>query len=155
MFKQWSKFFYCYNCFSKCFFKCFTTSHCYSWCLLEHTTKSTIANNNKFETGEIGSFLIDIDGLLPETKYYYRSFVTTKEATVYGNEYNFVTKSISIAVLTTDLVNYVTQQTATGGGNITYDGGVPITARGICWSTTSNPTIANSFTTDGPEVANL
>jgi hypothetical protein len=32
--------------------------------------------------------------------------------------------------------------TATTGGNITYDGGGTITARGVCWSTASNPTVA-------------
>lgn len=38
---------------------------------------------------------------------------------------------------------------ATGGGNITDDGGEPVIARGVCWSTSANPTIANSKTTDG------
>ncbi len=43
----------------------------------------------------------------------------------------------------------ITGTTATGGGNITADGGDPVTARGVVWSTTENPTLANSFTTDG------
>ena len=37
---------------------------------------------------------------------------------------------------------------ASGGGSITSDGGSAITARGICWSTSDNPTIADSKTTD-------
>jgi hypothetical protein len=37
---------------------------------------------------------------------------------------------------------------ATSGGNITHDNGSAITARGVCWSTSPNPTIANSKTTD-------
>ena len=44
----------------------------------------------------------------------------------------------------------VTSTTATGGGNITSDGGSAITERGVCWSTASGPTIANSKTSDGP-----
>ena len=43
----------------------------------------------------------------------------------------------------------ITRTTATSGGNITYDGGIVITARGVCWSTSPTPTIANSKTTDG------
>jgi|GEM_PF-6437008 len=45
--------------------------------------------------------------------------------------------------------NSMTSTTAISGGNITSDGGYPVTARGVCWSTNPNPTIANSKTTDG------
>ena len=41
------------------------------------------------------------------------------------------------------------------GGNITTDGGSPVTVRGVCWSTSSNPTIANSKTTDGTGVGSF
>lgn len=37
---------------------------------------------------------------------------------------------------------------ASGGGSIVSDGGSAITDRGICWSTSDNPTIANNKTTD-------
>ena len=42
----------------------------------------------------------------------------------------------------------ITSTSATSGGNVTSDGGGAITARGVCWSTSVNPTIANSKTTD-------
>jgi hypothetical protein len=29
------------------------------------------------------------------------------------------------------------------------DGGAPVTARGVCWSTTANPTTADNKTVDG------
>ena len=35
------------------------------------------------------------------------------------------------------------------GGNVTSDGNLDVTARGVCWSTSPNPTISNSKTTDG------
>lgn len=38
--------------------------------------------------------------------------------------------------------------TATGGGNVTSDGGATVTDRGVCWSTSSNPTTADSHTHD-------
>jgi hypothetical protein len=55
----------------------------------------------------------------------------------------------SLPAITTNAVMGITQTTATSGGNITSDGGTTITARGVCWSTSANPTIADSKTTDG------
>jgi hypothetical protein len=49
----------------------------------------------------------------------------------------------------TAAVTSITATTATSGGTVGADGGASVTARGVCWSTTSNPTIANSKTTDG------
>jgi uncharacterized protein (TIGR02145 family) len=39
--------------------------------------------------------------------------------------------------------------TASSGGNITYNGGSNITARGVVWNTTGIPTITDNKTTDG------
>jgi uncharacterized protein (TIGR02145 family) len=52
-------------------------------------------------------------------------------------------------VLTTENVYSVKQTTANCGGKITNDGGSTVTARGVCWSTIANPTIADSRTADG------
>jgi plastocyanin len=43
----------------------------------------------------------------------------------------------------------LTQTTATGGGTVTADGNAAVSARGVCWGTTTGPTIANSKTIDG------
>jgi hypothetical protein len=58
----------------------------------------------------------------------------------------------SLAVITTTAVSSITQATAISGGTISYQGASAITARGICWSTSANPTLANSFTTNGTGV---
>ncbi len=55
----------------------------------------------------------------------------------------------SIPTLTTTSITAIAQTTATGGGNVTADGGATVSARGICWSTSSNPSITDSHTTDG------
>ncbi|MDT8400759.1 MAG: fibrobacter succinogenes major paralogous domain-containing protein [Bacteroidales bacterium] len=52
-------------------------------------------------------------------------------------------------VLTTDPVSEITYYGATTGGTITDDGGEEITARGVCWSTSSTPTTADNKTEDG------
>jgi uncharacterized protein (TIGR02145 family) len=55
----------------------------------------------------------------------------------------------NVPVLSTTEVTEITANTATSGGNLTDDGGTTVTARGVCWSTNQNPTIADSKTTDG------
>jgi len=52
-------------------------------------------------------------------------------------------------VLTTVNVTNIRHTSASCGGVIVYDGGEAVTARGVCWSTTQNPTVADSKTTDG------
>jgi uncharacterized protein (TIGR02145 family) len=56
----------------------------------------------------------------------------------------------SLATLTTTAVSSITSTTASSGGNISNDGGGAVTARGVVWSTSQNPTIAlTTKTTDG------
>src|SRR5450759_2709884 len=56
---------------------------------------------------------------------------------------------VTLAPLTTTAASAITLTTAISGGNITSDGGATITARGVCWNTSTGPTVANSKTTDG------
>jgi hypothetical protein len=51
--------------------------------------------------------------------------------------------------LTTKAVTDITSNSATLGGIVIKDGGAVITNRGVCWSTVSGPTIADSKTLDG------
>lgn len=51
--------------------------------------------------------------------------------------------------LTTTAVSSITATSASSGGNITSDGGASVTARGVCWSKSANPTINDSHTTSG------
>jgi hypothetical protein len=54
-----------------------------------------------------------------------------------------------LPTVTTTAATNITLTTATSGGNVTFGGGADVTARGVCWSTSSNPTIADSHSTDG------
>jgi hypothetical protein len=49
----------------------------------------------------------------------------------------------------TQSVSHITQTSATGGGNITAEGDSPVTARGVCWSTSHDPRASGYHTTDG------
>jgi len=55
----------------------------------------------------------------------------------------------ALPTVTTATVTNINPPTATGGGNVTTDGGSAVTERGVCWSTTALPTIADSHTHDG------
>jgi uncharacterized protein (TIGR02145 family) len=76
-----------------------------------------------------------------------------REFTITGN---VITKTIlegnfsnTAPVLTTGSITSITSTSANSGGDIINNGGTPITARGVCWSTAQNPTISNSRTSDG------
>ena len=51
--------------------------------------------------------------------------------------------------VTTTALSSVTSTSASSGGNVISDGGASITVRGVCWSTSANPTISDSNTSDG------
>lgn len=59
------------------------------------------------------------------------------------------TPPATIPVLLTVTPSSITQTSAQSGGIITSDGGKSIISYGVCWSTTQNPTTANSKTTNG------
>jgi Protein of unknown function (DUF1566) len=52
-------------------------------------------------------------------------------------------------VISSVTVSSITSNKAISGGNISSDGGSAVTARGVCWSTKTNPTIADNKTING------
>ncbi len=49
--------------------------------------------------------------------------------------------SVAVPSVTTTPISDIMANTAKGGGTVTSDGGATVTERGICWSTSHNPTI--------------
>jgi len=111
-------------------------------------TSPTITNNFILDTGSgIGSFMSKLTGLVTGIKYYVRSFATSAVGTAYGNELNFTT--LSLPTITTSTLSAISSKSAMCSATISSDGGVPVTGRGICWSTTIDPTIANNKISSG------
>lgn len=54
-----------------------------------------------------------------------------------------------LPLVTTNIVTDITYTTATCGGNVVYEGNSAVTVRGVCWSTSANPTVEDSHTEDG------
>jgi uncharacterized protein (TIGR02145 family) len=97
-----------------------------------------------------GSFVSYLTGLSPNTTYYVRAYATNSVGTAYGNQEIFTTlQTVTLPTVITDPATNITQTTATSGGNVTSSGGATVTARGVCWATTSSPTLANSYTVNG------
>ena len=66
----------------------------------------------------------------------------------------------NLPTLTTSSISSVTSSTAISGGNVSSNGGIALIEKGICWSTTANPTINNNkivdpTTTTGAYISNL
>ena len=122
------------------------------------TNQNPTTNNNSTNNGTgTGTFTSSLSNLNPNTTYYVRAYATNNEGTAYGNQQTFTTDSNnnSIPTVTTNSITNITETSASSGGNVTNDGGNNVTARGICWSTSQNPTINNNITTNGTGTGNF
>ncbi len=110
----------------------------------------TVSNKKVVYAGKTSAatYIVKVGGLDYATKYYARAYATGSEGTVYGEEITFTTLPV-VPTLTTVAITAITGNSATAGGNVTVAGGAEVTARGVCFSTNHNPTIADTKTTDG------
>lgn len=112
-----------------------------------HTTANPTINNNKILAGSVtgaGDFSGDITGLTASQTYYVKAYVETSQGVVYGNEIVVKTADIKLATLTTDSTVIIGKDVAWFGGTVSDDGGDKITAKGVCFSTSANPTVSDS-----------
>ena len=116
------------------------------------TTQNPTTANTKVASGSgTGSFVCNLSGLQPNTKYYVRAYAVNSKGTAYGEEITFITnKSISLPIVTTAAVTSVTETSAVTGGNVTSDGNASVTERGVVYSTNPNPVITNLSNTIRP-----
>ena len=113
------------------------------------TTQFPSISDSKTSNGTgLGGFTSNITGLSPNTTYYVRAYATNSVGTAYGYQYSFTSNHEMPSVFTGELTN-ITATSATCSGNVTSDGGLSVTTRGVCWSTSENHTTSNSKTTDG------
>ena len=118
------------------------------WSLNSNPTIDDPNDEKSLDGGGIGNFDSNLTGLLPNRVYYYRAYAENSLNVGYGEEYTITTEGAPPSVITEPITN-ITHVSATSGGSITSDGGLPITAKGVCWSTSANPTTSNPHTSDG------
>lgn len=108
----------------------------------------TIENDTTNQGSRSGPFVSTLLNLEGGTTYYLRAYATNKFGTAYGGEITFTTTDLP--TVSTTSVSDIAENSAVSGGTILSDGNLPITARGVCWSTSTNPTITTSNkTVDG------
>ncbi len=121
----------------------------YGFCWSESDDPTKLDSVTKLDLNSIQDiFICTITGLQPDQTYHVRAFAINKTGTAYGNIISFTTNDGNILITTAEISD-VTPSSAQGGGNITDDGGSPVTARGVCWNTSGAPTVNGNKTSDG------
>ena len=122
----------------------------YGVCYNTTSYPSLISPHTTDGTGT-GNFVSSITGLSANTTYHVRAYATNSVGTAYGADIAFTTLTVNttIPTVTTLATTLIVKTTATSGGNVTSDGGVQVTVRGVCWNTTGSPTISDSRMADG------
>jgi M6 family metalloprotease-like protein len=113
-----------------------------TWSVASTSTNIAAATVNVTVTTNLNSantyFALMATGDLYQIDYWYIDNVSITAGT-----------SATIPTVSTTAASSITASTATSGGNVTADGGATVTARGICYSTSQNPTTANSTVASG------
>ncbi len=88
-------------------------------------------------------------GLEPGVTYYVRAYAINTAGTSYGTQVSFNASVGNPPTVTTASITNISTTAATGGGNVISQGDTPVTQRGVCWSTSPDPTTADNQTNDG------
>jgi sulfatase modifying factor 1 len=92
-----------------------------------------------------GTFAAPISPLQGKTTYYVRAFANTTAGTTYGSQVVFTTAESIPVVVTGAAVAGATFDSFTVSGDITNDGGAPVTRRGIVYGPTATPTLGTAM----------
>ncbi len=107
----------------------------------------TVSDTKTSDGTGTGAFTSALASLKGHTIYYVRAYATNSAGTGYGPEVTFTTL-VDLPAVTTTAASDITKVSAVSGGDVTYDGGGTVTARGLAWSTTANPTIDGTIIID-------
>lgn len=105
---------------------------------------ATIADNKVVKGSGLGDFILTIENLEAGTTYYARAFATNIVGTAYGEEFSVPTNPYTVPYVITDAPTDISYRTITANAHVNDDGGQEITERGICYSTSQNPTISDN-----------
>jgi len=118
------------------------------------TENPGLTDNKVISASSSNSSSVSLTGLTPGSVIYIRAYATNLTKTSFGEQISFTTSSYSLALVETvsAVYNYSTNK-VTCVGNVKNNGGCgSIIERGVCWSTTKTPTIADSKYASGASV---
>ena len=107
----------------------------------------TVANTKITAGSGVGEFTCELTGLQEGTKYYVRAYAVNSKGTAYGEEVVFTTPVAGVPTVTTTQPSSITETTAVAGGNVTNDGGISVTERGVVYSLSAHPSISDLSST--------
>lgn len=118
-------------------------------CWSTTSNPNAVSNSHTNNGTGLGGFTSNLSNLTIGTTYYIRAYATNNNGTAYGAQKTFTTITTSLPTVTTSNITNILSTTATFEGNVTSDGNSVVTAKGVCWSTTQNPTISGNHTSNG------
>ena len=113
----------------------------------------TYWSSTPYEYGNLEAFILNFVNHNPDIYSHYR-YNGRPVRPVFGGNFTGPEEQpedepeepeIVLPTVTTNSVTNITSNSATCGGNVTSDGNGTVTARGICWSETSEPKINNLY----------
>jgi N-acetylneuraminic acid mutarotase len=111
------------------------------WSTFGNPTTANDKYSTTSSTGDLGIFIGYLTVLNQGTTYFVRAYAVNSAGTAYGNELSFS----ALNIVTTSAIVSFTSTSAVVTGNINYGQiGVHLIGSGVCWSTSQNPTTANS-----------
>ena len=115
------------------------------------TSQGPTINDNHASGGTgIGFFEVQMTDLEPSTTYYVRAYARNNVGVAYGDEMEFTTMSEAglPTVMTVEVFN-ITATSAICAGEVMDDGGAEVFEKGVCWSTSHNPTLNDNHVIGG------
>jgi uncharacterized protein (TIGR02145 family) len=113
----------------------------FCWNTTGYPTKADSYLESELENERFSCKIGDLSG---GTKYFIRSYAENKEGILYGDVTTFITIAYKLPAVSTPWISDVTHNSvATSGGGISYDNTYNVLEKGVCWSTSVNPTIAD------------
>jgi hypothetical protein len=120
------------------------------WSINQNPTLADSKTNDGSGTGEFQS---QISGMSPGKTYYVKAYATNSSGTGYGSQVSFTTTSSYPSVTSKEMTNII-ESSAVANGYITSDGGSTVTERGVCFSTSSDPTVIDNIVENGTGTGN-
>ena len=111
----------------------------------------TISDRITIDGLGVGQYESRFSNLDPNTNYFIRAYAINKNGVSYGRQLDFKTTNVAgtLPVISTLPLSNITASSANSGGIINSNGGSAINRRGICWSTSLNPTVSDNTTNNG------
>lgn len=112
------------------------------------TSQNPTIEDSKVSSGSgLGKFTCNLINLQTGATYYVRAYAKNKFGVAYGEEISFVCEALP-TVTTTQPTN-VSYTSATIGGNVTDNGGLEVTERGVVYGTNQNQTTEDNKVASG------